>query len=551
MIKNIVLLTKISTRNFLQNLNLFDKKKRKINKKSTYFWLILIVILASIFLSNEILNTLEDYGQIHIFLNILFTIATIVMFMQTIIISISILYFSKDLEYLLSLPIKPEELLLSKVTTMLNILYSTELIFMLIPLTLYGISTVASFSYYIFEILVLILLPIFPVVLISTIALIIMKFVKKIKNNDKFQIFITLLFIFIIVVVELVVIQTITFSQMDSKIIGINANNISENINSSMIVVNPLLSILNHDQILINFLKIIGIYIIMYIVLILIGKKIYIKNILKTTGYNKNKHKKRVNFEKQCKVQNVVKSYIKNEFKSLIKNPIFFIQTIYPICMIMITFVSLIIYFKIGIMTNSEEIDTMLKELNLNIEGVCIILVIIQILYSIVNISLTAISRQGQNAIFMKYIPVSLHKQFLFKNIPQIVVNSICAIIILVLTKIIFPAISIFDLSLLLPISIVLSIVNSFLMLILDIKRPILDWKAEIDIFKQNENKIFQYVWTIAVVVILMYIKRAFRDFNLYLGILFTFIIFLIILLIINIYVKKQIKKNKLFKKII
>ena len=88
-------------------------------------------------------------------------------------------------------------------------------------------------------------------------------------------------------------------------------------------------------------------------------------------------------------------------------------------------------------------------------------------------------------------------------------------------------------------------------MLILDIKRPILDWKAEIDIFKQNENKIFQYVWTIAVVVILMYIKRAFRDFNLYLGILFTFIIFLIILLIINIYVKKQIKKNKLFKNII
>ena len=88
-------------------------------------------------------------------------------------------------------------------------------------------------------------------------------------------------------------------------------------------------------------------------------------------------------------------------------------------------------------------------------------------------------------------------------------------------------------------------------MLIVDIKRPILNWKAEIDVFKQNGNKIFQYVWTITVVVILMYIKRLFENINLYIAILATFIIFTVIFIIINIYVKKQINKNKLFKKII
>ena len=91
MIKNILLLTKISTRNFLQNLNLLDKKTKKINKKSMYVWLIVIVVLAIAFVSNEVLNILEDYGQMPLFLNVLFTIAIIIMFMQTIIASMNIL----------------------------------------------------------------------------------------------------------------------------------------------------------------------------------------------------------------------------------------------------------------------------------------------------------------------------------------------------------------------------------------------------------------------------------------------------------------------------
>lgn len=88
-------------------------------------------------------------------------------------------------------------------------------------------------------------------------------------------------------------------------------------------------------------------------------------------------------------------------------------------------------------------------------------------------------------------------------------------------------------------------------MLIVDIKRPILNWNAEIDVFKQNGNKIFQYVWTIIVVVILMYIKRAFKDLNLYIGIFSTLAIFAILLFVVDTYVRKQIKNNKLFKNII
>ena len=37
-----------------------------------------------------------------------------------------------------------------------------------------------------------------------------------------------------------------------------------------------------------------------------------------------------------------------------------------------------------------------------------------------IYVSITAISRDGSNAVFMKYIPVSLYKQYIYKTIPNI-----------------------------------------------------------------------------------------------------------------------------------
>lgn len=548
MIKNIIVLTKISTRNFLENYDLFKKDERKINKKSIYFWLILIVIIAIILISNEVINQLQEINQLNVFPSILMAFMTVIMFMQTILLSMNVLYFSKDIEFFLPLAIKPQELLFSKINTILIMLYSTEIIFMFIPLMLYGMASVVGIGYYINLMFVMILLPIFPVTVITILSLFFVTFMKVIKNKNLFQLIMTFIFIVMVVVIEVLYIKSVISEQTD---LGINLKNIADNINRSIVVAEPLISMLNQQNTLINLLKIIGIYGILFLLLIFMGKKVYLKNILKATGYNKNKFNKKIDFSIQCEPQNVYKSYLQNEFTNIYRNAIFFMQTIFPICIIVISITIIVIYTKFGVINKIEELSNVINNLNLNIEGTCIILGIIQILYSMVNISITAISRQGSNAIFMKYIPISLYKQFLLKNVPQIIISMIISIIILILCKILFPMISIMNLVLVFIISMVLGMINSFLMLIVDIKRPKLDWKAEIDVFRQNENKIFQYVWTITVVVLLMYIRRLFENVNLYIAILATFIIFTVIFIIINMYVKKQINKNKLFKKVI
>ncbi len=551
MIKNIMLLTKISTRNFLETFKIVDKKKKRINKKSIYVWLFLVVIIAITYLSNEVLNFLDDYGQMHIFLDVIFAIVMMIMFMQTIIACMNILYFSKDLEYFLIFPIKTKELLLSRVQTMTNILYLTEAIFLLIPLILYGISTMANYAYYLFIIPIILLLPILPVLLISIVFLIIMNFIKKIKNKNRLQLISTIFFIGIIVVFEIVFIKGLLSNNMNYEQVGLSLVNIFKNINNSMIVINPLINILEQKYVLVNMLKIVGIYAIMYAILLFIGNKVYIKNILKAMEYYKKKIKTKVNLYKTCKSQKISKAYMKNEFKNLFGNTTFFMQMIYPICITIITLITFAISFRINAMTSNQELYNLIADLQLTLEGVGLTAGIAQILFSFSNISITAISRQGKNATFMKYIPVDMYKQFILKNIPQYVVNSVLSIVLLTAIKIIFVSITWIDIIIMLPICIVLGILNSCIMLIVDVKRPILNWNSEMEVIKQNGNKIFQYVWTIIVVLLLMYIYNIFENVNLYMGIFITLIIFTVLLLIVNIYVKRQIKKNKLFKNII
>ena len=147
-IKNIFNLTKIISKNSLQNPYLIDKKTNKINKNSPYIWIVIIVMVAIMFVSYKAIGELVKINKEYIFLNIFFLILMLIMIFQIILSSTNIYFFSNDLERLLPLPIKTEELLISKFNTILINLYFSEFIFALFPLIIYGVETYASFNYY-------------------------------------------------------------------------------------------------------------------------------------------------------------------------------------------------------------------------------------------------------------------------------------------------------------------------------------------------------------------------------------------------------------------
>lgn len=137
--KKIISLTKVFTKEFYQNLEIFDKTKKKFNKKSIFFWLLAIIFLGVSYVSYEIIAFLRQIGQPEIFLNIYFFIVAIVLVFQTILVCANIFFFSKDMEKVLPMPIRPIELLFAKFNTLLSMLYATEGIVALLPFALYRI----------------------------------------------------------------------------------------------------------------------------------------------------------------------------------------------------------------------------------------------------------------------------------------------------------------------------------------------------------------------------------------------------------------------------
>ena len=560
MIKNIINLTKIFFKSSFQNPYIIDKKTNKINKKSIFVWLIIIVMIAITYLSFEIIKVLVEINQPTIFLNIFFLILNIIMIFQIILASTNIYFFSKDLDMVLPLPIKTEELLIAKFNTILINLYFTELIFAVFPLLIYGILNNSGILYYFYLIIILLIFPILINLIISIIMMFLIKLSKFIKNKDIFQIIITLIFISLVFLLEFKVFNNIIgkidddFNMQNEQIIEsiFNFNKKLENINKYFLIINPTVKILNNYNKLISIiylLKIILINLIFLILFIFVGKKYYLKNILKNNNYFYFKKINKNNIEKKSKKINIKKSYIKKEFKILFKNPVFFIQCIFPILILM---VSLIIIILIAL-PNLQAILTsdLLEEdieFSVDLSVICLVLGIIQMIFSLSNISITSISRDGKNAIFMKFIPVDFYKQFIYKSIPQILINMIVIFIILILVKLIFPSFDFIYLIFLFIMGNLLNILNSILMVLVDLYKPNLNWNADYEAIKNNNNKLFQYVLTIIIILLLVYFYKIFLDINLNLACFLIILILIILNLILNKIIKINI--NKLFNKI-
>lgn len=552
-------LTIIFLKDSYQDLNIFDKKNKNINMKSIYVWMSIIIFFVLLYLSQKAIKALMSYNQENLFLNVYMIFLTIIFAIQTVLVCVNIFYFSKDLEMILHFPIKPVELLVAKLITLESKLYITEIIFAIVPLTMYGILTSQTILYYLFEIIILIIFPIAISLIISIVMMCAMKILKYIKNKDLVQFILTFILLSAVVFVEYTAFGTLLKNKGEGESSSIQIeegikliNNKIKEANSCLLFINPLVETLERPNMygFINIIKILFIDFVLFILFIITGKKTYLKDVLKNISYLtsvKNNRKKRIN---KYKKHNKSFSYLIKEVRNLFRNPMFFMQCVYPIitCLMITVMMSMVIIPKFREALNNETIRNQFNDLSFDITAVCIILGIIQIFFMLSPASLTAVSRDGKNAKFIKYIPISLYSQFIYKGIPQIIINIISIIGVVTTIHITIPEIKmkyIFEISML---AILLNIINSYIMLIVDLINPKLEWDTEYAVLKQNNNKIFQYVFSIISILFLIYMDNIFTDLNLEIALGYMAIIFISIIILINIFVKIKIKS--LYKKI-
>ena len=543
-------LTKVFLKDTYQNFKIFNNKTKKIDKKSIFFWMILIIIITISFFSYKIIELLVSVGQPQVFLNLYFIILIILLMFQIVLIATNVLFFSKELEYVLPMPINSLELLLSKLGVFLVMTYITESIFGFIPLITYGLITHISIMYFIVMPLVLILFPVTLVSIIALVTIILMSFSKIVRNKNFYQTIITIMLLVIVVGFEMT-----TMNQFGKQTIDRNINfeeqseqasNIYRNLGDNYLIINPAIEILSKpDEIgvlIINFGKFIIYDLSAVILFLFIGKIIYLKNVL-SGRTNKTKNNKKVVIKN--KVTSPEKAYIKKEFKQLYRNPSFFMQLIFPSILIIISLFiigSVIIPIFNNFLQSNLEIKKELENLVFNSEKISIVFCVLQVLFSISGVSLTGISREGESAILIKYIPLDLYKQFLCKNIIQVTLNLIISLLILLVIYFLIPKITIIYTLQMFVVSIFVILINSYTMLIVDLKRPILNWDSEYMVIKKNPNKVFQYAFMIIMILIFLYLGKVLKDINTNVAMIMQIGLFALIFLIINFGVKKNYK---------
>ena len=545
--KKVVELTKIFLKNSFADMNMkmgISSTKSKIVSNLIYAILFAYFAGIIIFLSYNLIDGLKIIHQETTFIGMILFMVLGISVIQTIFSSINILYFTKDTEYLLPLPLKPYQIILARTNVMLIAEYVIIFLIGLIPLILYGILTGAGALFYITMVLAVILMPILPILLISILVMVIMSFARLTKNKNKFQLIASLILIVIIIGVSLSTSnmkEDMSNEEMAQMVV--QANGMIELVKGYFPTLDYLVEALTSNSIttaIIEILKTVGITILGFIIYMAIAQKIYFKGLVGNLfGGGAKKSNKKID-QKEYTNGKLYKSYIGKEFKILMRNPVFLMQCLLPAILIPIL---MIVMVFIGI--NSEEIGTeqLIQELsNMQTNSfiiVCIILGVLQFFTMFIYISITAISRDGENAVFIKYIPVPLYKQFIYKMIPNIIMNIVTIIITLGVVQYILH-LPIATLILLFIVATIIGILQSILMLIVDLKRPKLNWDSEYAVVKQNFNLVFTVLLSMINIAIIVMLAIWLGNINVYIGLIIFGIIFGVLALIANRYLKKN-----------
>ena len=544
-------LSKVIFKNSFQNMETAKEVNNKKSKSMIILYIFAFLYLAGIVgvFSNSLISELLKIHQEKMFLGvILLGIAGFVL-IQTIFSAINLLYYSKDNEYILPLPLKPSQIVIAKTNVLLVTEYFIVAILGLIPLSIYGILTHANILYYIEMVIVLLIFPIIPILISSLLVLIVMSFAKFTKNRNRFQLIATILILVIVFIASFAMGNTDSSPEELVQMV-MKANGMVELVKNAFPTLGMAIESLTNVNIgiqLLNIMLLIVTTAIIYALYVLVGQKLYLKGAVGNLSSGK-KNKKKINEKKAFKNSTIFKTYVGKEFKILLRNPIFFMQCVLPAILFPILIIGMTI-LGINEESNGQTID--FANMFTNKTSIYIgigILCVIQFFLMFIYISVTAISRDGQNASFMKYIPVKYMKQIDYKVMPNIIMTSIMSIITVIIAGILIKA-DILYLLLILITSIIMGVFQSYVLIIVDLKKPKLEWNSEYAVVKQNMNLIWSVVISLISITVLIIsgvvLENTFNSFILT-GIIA--LVYLLVTIITRNYINNNI--NKLIEKI-
>ena len=465
------------------DMNIFKIKQKKDNNKNS-FMLPLFLSFAFMFAIWSNANMIfEKLAPMH--LQVL--VISLVVFGTAIMVIIegvyktgSLLFNCKDDQLLLSLPIKRSTVLFVRIFKF----YVFELMFnalFIIPLIVAYIrwADTMDWTFFLTSFVMILFLPVIPVILSCIIGVI----TSSISSRFKFKNFTQILVSFVIILAVFV------FSMnMDSIFEKIAAH--ATSINDFIIKLYYPAGIyakLVTDFNIVDLLVFILVNIVLFVITLFILSKFYFKI---------NSRLKNISTSKSIKVDNLVIksrpktiSLIRKELNTFFKTPVFIVNAGFSLVLFIIVVIGLCVKYNDAFDLLKTIMPVKILDSYLSI----FIFVLISFAAFMTSITNSVISLEGKNINILKSLPINTKTILMSKVYAALSITTIPIVIGDIILFIRF-RLSIIEMLLLLAFSILIPLVSHFIGLIMNLKYPKLDFENSSEVVKQSTSSFLSVI---------------------------------------------------------
>ena len=409
---------------------------------------------------------------------------------------IGILFQSKDMEFLASLPLSGGTVFAAKFA----LVYFSELLVTLAlvypAIVIYGIVAEMGALFYVSALVVTLILPMIPLAVATLLSLVLMRFSGLSKHREKF-----VMIIGIALTLTLVIGQQVFSAQMNMSG-GFNEQDIANLLeeNSGLLDVvgrsfPPAMWAAKAAAGGSGSLASWGLYVLSSLaalaLTVFVGAKLFLSGAL--ARLESSKRGKKAGLKRDSmRSGSAVFAIMKNEVRTVMRSSVFAMNSVIGVLLfpVMIAIMAVSMTMQIGAAADMNTAIAMLGEFADSVNPTIIfgVALIAGVFVCLSNMTAsTTFSREGKNFWLVKSLPVSYREQAYGRLLFGIIVNALTIILSVIALAVIVPAAAV-TLSLAAVCAIAGSVCPIALGMIVDMRKPKLNWQSEAEAIKQNFN---------------------------------------------------------------
>ena len=446
---------------------------------------------------------------------------SVVIFIFGVFYTVSVMYHADDVPLLLALPLKPWQILGAKFLTLVVYEYIFEAFILLPVLVVYGIKSGAGAAYILYSAILFAILPVIALSMSAVLVMVVMRFTSFGKNKQAFK------FVGGIIALALAVGLNIGLQNAASRFTPEQLAALADGSSLIMTVERMFPGLPFASQALIGSNALPGLWNLLLFVLcsaaaaavfLVLGQVLYFKGLAGVTeAAGKRRLLSAEELDKRTAGTSATRSYIGKELKMLTRSPIAFMN-----CVLMNLIWPLLALVMVFTRSGSfTQVSGAIASLDAG-DAVAVLAGAAAFVSCANAVTSTAISREGKQLYFMKYIPMPVRKQLMAKVYTGMLLSAVGIVLLTVLA--VAMGIGVLTALPALALSLLAVAAGSLVGMLIDASRPKLDWLNEQQAIKQNVNVLLHMLAgvliAVAVIVPVMLLRMSLEVAAAYIAVL-------------------------------